>query len=95
MRILSHRTVWKRKPTPAQVRAVLADSEIGNVKAALEVVRLRLGTWVLVGAALGLPRGWFHRHRKKPGLTLAFRVSRFVGVPLEGQKNLTRLTTKA
>jgi hypothetical protein len=85
MTILTHQTSWKRQPTTRRVnRTDLTPEERANARRALVVLKIRLGTWRAVGDALRISsqRDW-ERKRKTPSLSVAFRVARLVGVPLE------------
>ena len=82
--ILTRRTMWKREKSPrAKAKADLSPAEQAKTRRALEVLRIRLGTWLKVGEVLQLQRRTFARARRAPNLQVGFRVARYVGVPLE------------
>lgn len=86
MAILRTRETW-RKPKGAGSRTPdLTDAEIANVKRAICVMRIRLGSHAALATALGTNAQALKdsvSRSRKPSVALALRVSRVVGVPLE------------
>ncbi|MGO8993849.1 MAG: transcriptional regulator [Polyangiaceae bacterium] len=81
------RETWRRAPiVRSGERPDLTPEEQAHIRAALRVLRQRLGGYVPLAAALGVnakslkdagaPSG-------KPGVGLALRASRLAGVPME------------
>jgi hypothetical protein len=81
------RVVWKRAPNPnsrAELNRLLPEEE-DRVRAAMDVLRIRLGNWKYVAAALkSNKRSITHVISATRRITPAFamRVARLLGVPL-------------
>jgi hypothetical protein len=83
--VLRERKVWKRATTSKRYK--LKPEEQARVKLALHVLRVRLGGWSQVAAATGYTykavTGASGPGPKVSG-SMALRVARAAGVPLEG-----------
>lgn len=92
MAILRTRERWNRPKPPAlpgaprRPSAVLTADEYENIKKALRVLRLRLGSAEAASLALGMGRKAVElalKRRRRPSPVFAILVARHVGVPIE------------
>ena len=88
MRILRERETWQRPRPPKQTRGAsdLTPEEQGYVRATLQVLRRRLGSWALLAEALranGTTLKGYVGAKRKVSAGIALRAARLAGVPVE------------
>jgi len=88
MTILKTRTVWKREPAPRKYERVnrLSPEQEARVRAAIEVLRVRIGTLRGVARAMGVNPDLVTRAARKggkPSPGLAIHVAALAKVPVD------------
>jgi len=91
MAVLTERKVWRAPPREPSARQRLdpnrlKDHEVAFVRAALDVMKLRYGSWRRLAEAMQIDRMRVNRAAcglRRPDVAFATRLARVAGVPAE------------
>jgi hypothetical protein len=91
MAVLTERKVWRRPDAELPERKRLdpnrlKDGEVAYVRAALDVLRIRVGSWRRLAEVMHIGRMRVNRvasGSRRPDVAFAVRLARVAGVPVE------------